>query len=59
MNLLLYGMIGMAFSGFLFIYEKDQIGFVITDVIMMVVGFKETKKNIEQLNKDLEDFSSN
>ena len=91
-NLLLYGIIGMAFSGFLFIYEKDRIGFilqnviyfvltglvwvpivtflwqlwrypealimtiicfVITDVIMMVVGFRETKKNIEQLNKAL------
>ena len=96
-NLLLYGMIGMAFSGFLFIYEKDRIGFVlqnliyfvltgfvwvpivtflwqlwrypqalimtiicfiITDIIMMVVGYRETKKNIEQLNKALEDFSS-
>lgn len=56
-NFLLYGMIGMVFSGFTFIYEKDRICFVITDVIMMVVGFRETKKNIEQLNKALEEFS--
>lgn len=32
------------------------ICFAITDVIMMVVGFRETKKNIEQLNKAFEDL---
>lgn len=91
-NMLLYGIIGMAFSGFMFIYEKDHIGFIlqnmiysvltaivwvpivvflwqlwrypealictivcffIVNILMMVVGYRTTKKNIEQLNEVL------
>lgn len=89
-DLLLYGVIGMAFSGFMIIYEKDQMGFVfqniiyfvltsvvwipivtflwqlwrypealfctvicfvVTNIIMMIVGYRTTKKNIEALNE--------
>lgn len=46
-------------DGFSLVEKLINKNFVITDVIMMVVGFRETKKNIEQLNKALEDFSSN
>ena len=91
-DMLLYGVIGMAFSGFTFIYEIDRlgflvqnliyaaatgvvwlpiitflwqlyrypeamictiIGFVITNIIMMVVGYQTTKKNIAELNAAL------
>lgn len=91
-DILLYGIIGMAFSGFMFIYEKDKIGFVVqnivyfiltslvwvpiitfiwqlwrypealvctivcfllTNVIMMFVGLRETKKHIEQINEKI------
>ena len=86
-NMLLYGVIGIAFSGFMFVYEKEQIGFVIqsllyaaltsivwipivwqlwrykeallctiicfviTILIMIVVQYRTTKKNIEKLNE--------
>ncbi len=92
-DMLLYGVIGLAFSGMMFIYEIDRIGFVLqntiyylvtglvwipivtflwqlwrypqaliitivgfacTDVIMTVVGYRETKKNIVELNQILE-----
>lgn len=91
-DLLLYGVIGMAFSGFLFLYENERIGFVLqniiycvltgmvwipiitflwqlwrypealiitilcfvgTDIIMMVVGYRITRKNIEEVNRAL------
>lgn len=32
-NMLLYGVIGIAFSGFMFVYEKEQIGFVIQSLL--------------------------
>ena len=35
-DMLLYGVIGMAFSGFTFIYEIDRIGFVIQNLIYFV-----------------------
>lgn len=89
-DLLLYGVIGCAFSGFLFVYELDKIGyvlqsilyfvltgiiwipiitflwqlwkypeallytivgFIITNGIMMFLGYQKTKKNIEEINK--------
>lgn len=90
---LLSGLIGAAFSGMMFVYEKNQIGFVIqniiyvlgtgivwipivtviwqlyrypnaligtiggfvvTYVIMSVIGYKVTKKEVEQINQFLE-----
>lgn len=91
-DMLLYGVIGLAFSSMLFIYEIDRIGFVLqnaiyylvtgivwipivaflwqlwrypqalvctivgfvmTDVIMTVVGYRTTKRNIRELNTAL------
>ena len=91
-DMLLYGVIGLAFSSMLFIYEIDRIGFVLqnaiyylvtgivwipivaflwqlwrypqalvctivgfvmTDVIMTVVGYRTTKRNIRELNAAL------
>lgn len=88
-DMMLYGVIGVAFSAFQFIYEKDRLGFIFqniiyfvltglvwipivtflwqlwrypqalictiigflfTNIIMMVVGYQTTKKNIEELN---------
>ena len=88
-DMLLYGVIGLAFSSMLFIYEIDRIGFVLqnaiyylvtgivwipivaflwqlwrypqalvctivgfvmTDVIMTVIGYRTTKRNIRELN---------
>lgn len=91
-DMLLYGVIGLAFSSMLFIYEIDRIGFVLqnaiyylvtgivwipivavlwqlwrypqalvctivgfvmTDVIMTVIGYRTTKRNIRELNAAL------
>lgn len=91
-DLLLYGVLGMAFSGFLFIYEQDRIGFVVqsllyclctgvvwipivtflwqlwrypealictvigfalTNIVMIIVGYRTTKKSIAQVNEAL------
>lgn len=91
-DMLLYGVIGLAFSFMLFIYEIDRIGFVLqnaiyylvtgivwipivaflwqlwrypqalvctivgfvmTDVIMTVIGYRTTKRNIRELNAAL------
>ena len=88
-NILLYGVIGIAFSAATIIYEKDRIGFIVqnvlycivtsmvwvpivtlvwqlhkysqaligtlcgfavTYVIMSIVGYRITKKNIEEIN---------
>lgn len=35
-DILLYGMIGMTFSGMTFIYEKDHIGFVLQNIIYCI-----------------------
>lgn len=92
-NILLYGVIGMAFSGFTFIYEIEKIGyifqnilyyiatgiiwipivlslwqlhhypqaliptfvgFLVTDVIMTVVGYKTKKQEVDAINLVLE-----
>lgn len=92
-NILLYGVIGMTFSGFTFIYEIDKIGyifqnilyyiatgivwvpivvivwqlyrypqalistlagFMVTDVIMTVVGYKIKKQEVDAINLVLE-----
>lgn len=91
-DMLLYGVIGLAFSSMLFIYEIDRIGFVLqnaiyylvtgivwipivaflwqlwrypqalvctivgfvmTDVIMTIIGYRTTKRNIRELNAAL------
>lgn len=96
-DILLYGVIGVAFAGFLFLYEQERIGyivqsilyfvftglvwipiitfiwqlwrypealvctiigFVITNIIMMIVGYQTTKKNIKQLNEALKNIES-
>ena len=88
-DMLLYGVIGMTFSGMMFIYDVNRIGFVLqnaiyylvtgiiwipivaflwqlwrypqaliytiigfvlTDVIMTIAGYKEAKKDIIELN---------
>lgn len=92
-DMLLYGVIGATFSGMIFIYELDRLGFVlqsliyylvtglvwipiatfiwqlqkypqalmctifgylVTDIIMTIVAYQTTKRNIVQLNAVLE-----
>lgn len=92
-HVLLYGVIGAAFSGMMFVFEYDKLGFVmqnilyflltgiiwlpiitiiwqlqrypsalictllgfaVTYVIMSIVGYKITKKDVEQINHFLE-----
>lgn len=91
-DILLYGIIGMTFSGCLVVYEQERIGFVfqsiiycvltsvvwipivtflwqlwrypealigtiigffVTNIIMMIVGYQTTKKSIERVNEAL------